>query len=165
MQSEALEDFIRESNIIEGIIKPKDIQETAAYMSLLGLKRMTLHILNRFQEIIAPDKPLRRLKGMDVYVGNHIPPPGGSNIVEMYEEIILMANQDEDPWKVHLLFEDLHPYMDGNGRTGRALWMWQMHKQGRDPFQRSFLHQFYYDTLSRTRAGIAYAKPADPGQG
>jgi hypothetical protein len=35
------------------------------------------------------------------------------------------------------------PTTDGNGRSGRALWLWCM--RGRAPL--GFLHQFYYQTL------------------
>jgi Fic family protein len=36
--------------------------------------------------------------------------------------------------------------MDGNGRSGRAIWLWQMLRQeGGAPL--GFLHHFYYQTL------------------
>lgn len=54
----------------------------------------------------------------------------------------------DDPWKMHVAFEKLHPFMDGNGRTGRALWAWHMKQLGLDPFALSFLHRFYYQTLA-----------------
>jgi len=41
--------------------------------------------------------------------------------------------------------------MDGNGRTGRAIWAWQMQRLGRDPFALPFLHRFYYQTLEAIR--------------
>jgi hypothetical protein len=42
-------------------------------------------------------------------------------------------------------------YMDGNGRTGRAMWAWQMHGLGHDPFALPFLRRFYYQTLEASR--------------
>lgn len=45
----------------------------------------------------------------------------------------------------------LHPFMDGNGRTGRAVWAWAMQRDGQDPFALSFLHRFYYQTLEYSR--------------
>src|SRR5258705_12367518 len=96
--------------------------------------------------------PIRRHKGMNVRVGNHIAPEGAPSIVGRLRRILNNANRASDsPWKVHVAFETLHPYMDGNGRTGRAIWAWQMQGLGHDPFALPFLHRFYYQTLEGSR--------------
>jgi len=41
--------------------------------------------------------------------------------------------------------------MDGNGRSGRAIWAWQMLGDEQDPFAIPFLHRFYYQTLDASR--------------
>lgn len=41
--------------------------------------------------------------------------------------------------------------MDGNGRSGRAIWAWMRLKENRDPFQLGFLHSFYYESLENYR--------------
>ena len=76
-----------------------------------------------------------------------IAPPGGPNIARRLEALLHHANESIDPWEIHCRFEVLHPYQDGNGRTGRLLWAWHMRRLGRDPFVRPFLHSFYYQTL------------------
>lgn len=59
-----------------------------------------------------------------------------------------LVNRDpRDPYKIHLLYEDLHPFTDGNGRSGRAIWLWQMERQGGTRL--SFLHWWYYATLAK----------------
>ena len=50
--------------------------------------------------------------------------------------------------ETHVRYELLHPFLDGNGRSGRALWLWLM---GQAPL--GFLHTFYYQTLSAARHG------------
>lgn len=52
------------------------------------------------------------------------------------------------PMRAHVEYETLHPFMDGNGRSGRVLWAWQMRRDGRDPLQLGFLHAFYYQALN-----------------
>lgn len=145
-------DFVRESNRIEGITRDPTSDEIAAHERFLILFQVKPATLCLFQSVVAPDKPLRDRPGMDVGVGNYIAPPGGPSIYTRLRRICEMANKGADPWIVHCKFEMLHPYMDGNGRTGRALWMWQMHGQGKDPFALPFLHRFYYQTLENSRA-------------
>lgn len=51
-------------------------------------------------------------------------------------------------WELHALYEQIHPFEDLNGRTGRILWAWRMIQEGRDPFWMPFLQAYYYQTLS-----------------
>ena len=145
-----LVDFVRESNAIEGILREPTAKEIAAFEALLGRKEMTIEDLNSFQTIVAPGNPIRNSPHMNVRVGNHIAPRGGREIVDQLT--LICANADStDPWKAHVAFETLHPYLDGNGRTGRALWAWQMLKANQDPFALPFLHRWYYQTLENSR--------------
>jgi hypothetical protein len=51
------------------------------------------------------------------------------------------------PLEAHVRYETLHPFTDGNGRTGRALWYWMMVGSSRADL--GFLHAFYYQTLKK----------------
>jgi Fic/DOC family len=145
-------DFIRESNRIESILRDPTEDEIAAHERLLKLLQLHPTTVGDFQAVIAPGKPIRERPGMNVRVGNHIALEGGPHIIHRLQRILSKANQDCDtPWSVHVAFETLHPYMDGNGRTGRAIWAWQMQRLGRDPFALPFLHRFYYQTLEAIR--------------
>jgi hypothetical protein len=145
-------DFIRESNRIEGILRDPTEDEIAAHELLLGLPQLTPTTVGDFQGVIAPGMPIRRHKGMNVRVGNYIAPEGAPSIVSRLRRILDKANlASGSPWEVHIAFEKLHPYMDGNGRTGRAIWAWQMQRMGRDPFSLPFLHRFYYQTLEASQ--------------
>jgi hypothetical protein len=144
--------FIRESNRIEGILRDPTEDEIAAHEQLLGVVQLTPTTVGDFQAVIAPGMPIRRHKGMNVRVGNHVAPEGGPSIVGRLRRILDKANRASDsPWRVHVAFETLHPCMDGNGRTGRAIWAWQMQGLGHDPFALPFLHRFYYQTLDASR--------------
>ncbi len=139
--------FVRESNAIEGIYRDPTDDEISAHLRLINLFEVSATALGDFQAVVAPGLPIRERPGMNVRVGNYIAPEGGPNIVRRLQAICKKANRNECPWKVHLAFERLHPFLDGNGRTGRALWAWHMKALGQDPFALPFLHRFYYQTL------------------
>ncbi len=81
-------------------------------------------------------------------VGNHIAPPGGAGIVAGLNKILDAIEQNSlDAYEAHVAYEDLHPFTDGNGRSGRALWLWM--KGGQAPL--GFLHEFYYQALEHSR--------------
>lgn len=138
-------DFVRESNRIEGIYRapPCDI---AAHAQLLALDRVTLGDLVAFIAIIQPNAVLRDRPGLDVYVGDHVPPPGSAHIPVLLDKILEVARVS-DPYHVHQAYETLHPFTDGNGRSGRALWLWMMGGMERAPL--GFLHHWYYQSLAK----------------
>lgn len=85
---------------------------------------------------------------VDDGVGDYIAPPGGPDVRAELDRLIFCANhRTMDAHTLHIEYEMLHPFMDGNGRSGRLLWLWM--REGRAPI--GFLHRFYYDTLSRAQ--------------
>ena len=143
----SLEDFVRESNRIEGILREPQPDEISAHEDLLLLSKITVPDLERFISIIAPNRPLRNRVGMNVSVGNHIAPEGGPDIPNALEYILAQARSGGNPYQVHREYETLHPFMDGNGRSGRALWLWMMGGIEKAPL--GFLHHWYYQSLSQ----------------
>jgi len=149
-----MENFICESNAIEGIYrKPTDL-EVSSFRIFMEMPALTLDDVCVLQAVFAPANPLRTEPYMNVRVGSHIAPPGGVLIKPMLLSIIEDANSGDNPWHTHVDFETLHPFLDGNGRTGRAVWAWQMQRLGRDPFELPFLHRFYYQSLENSRAAL-----------
>lgn len=151
-----LRDFIKESNRIEGIKRAplkKEIEEAERFLSLDVVRQIDLEI---FVAVYQPNAVLRRDPGRNVRVGDHIAPPGGPDVVLKLEEVLKDANNPlADPFWIHMEYENLHPFTDGNGRSGRILWAWQMVKQDCWPFLKlGFLHAYYYQTLSAVRKGL-----------
>ncbi len=144
--------FVRESNRIEGITREPLGLEIDAHLKLLAQSEVWLQDLETFAGTVQAGAQIRGRGGMNVSVGNHIPPPGGMGVVMGLMELIDEVAIGADPHAIHVRFETLHPFTDGNGRTGRALWLWQMVRQLNDrrAFRDGFLQRFYYQTLDRS---------------
>ena len=138
--------FLEESNRIEGITTGPFPGQIGRFQSFLELPQITVAALEDLARTFQPDAVLRDQPGLDVSVGRYVPPCGGPDIRDRLEAIVSHAtNPNSDPWEIHVAFESLHPFTDCNGRTGRALWAWQMKE-----FPLLFLHSFYYQTLQHS---------------
>ncbi len=143
--------LVKESNRIEGIIRDPTLDELAATQCFLGLDTIHVTDLDHLVGVFQPGNRLRDRPGLDVRVGTHIPPPGGPQIRPALEKILKEAMDGEHPYLVHQRYETWHPYTDGNGRSGRALWWWGMRHQPepqlRHALDLGFLHWWYYQSL------------------
>jgi hypothetical protein len=147
-----LPEFVRESNMIEGIHREPTEAEIDCLKDFIDLPVVRTLDLCAFVQINQPDANIRNKLGMDVRVGGHQTPNGGKRIVDMLQKL-LDNIEDLTPYEMHSLYEQLHPFTDGNGRSGRALWAWQMWEIGLS-MHRGFLHTFYYQTLNDARERI-----------
>lgn len=157
----SLADFVQESNRIEGIHREPFSHEIAAHEAFLALETISIESLSRFVTAVQPDAKLRVSVGMNVQVGAFLPPCGGPEIRDRLAKLLVLVRRFASPreiFLVHHAYENLHPFTDGNGRSGRILWLWMM--GGQSPL--GFLHQWYYQSLAIE--GRSFSPAFDPAK-
>ena len=133
--------FVLESNRIEGIRRDPLATEIQAHRAFLS-ETPSVTTLSRFVSVVQPDAILRDKEGLNVIVGNYRPPSGGADIRATLGR---MLRHLHDPYLIHQAYEALHPFTDGNGRSGRVLWLYMMGGPAKVPL--GFLHSWYYQSL------------------
>lgn len=147
-----LSDFVIESNRIEGIAhSPRLLAEIDATAAFLAHDVLNVTRLVDLVKVYQPDALPRFRQGLDVRVGNHIPPRGGPHIMQALGNLLEAIQTKLDAYDGHVAYETLHPFTDGNGRSGRAVWLWRMGGIEKAPL--GFLHHFYYQALQHSRDG------------
>lgn len=136
-----LYEFVAESNRIEGIIRAPLIQEVQAHKQFLKAP-ISVEAVIEFVASVQPDAILRERVGLNVQVGRYLPPAGGPWIRPAFVEIL---KTERAPYNAHQAYEALHPFTDGNGRSGRVLWLHLMGGIANAPL--GFLHHWYYQSL------------------
>ena len=137
---------VAESNRIEGIEREPTAEELVEHDRVMELKNLTIRDLEKFVTVYQQNAKLRVYPGMDASVGTYIPPKGGEHIREMLGALLDDVNCERiDAWHAHVQYESIHPFTDGNGRSGRVIYHWQMRSTRMAGL--GFLHAFYYQTL------------------
>ena len=87
---------------------------------------------------------------ISVRVGKHIPPPA-TDVSELMFELLEWWNTRATELSpvlssaiLHYRFEDIHPFADGNGRTGRALALWELYRRGFDSHHIFSVDEYYW---------------------
>ena len=96
-----------------------------------------------------------RYRHLGVRVGRHLPPPP-HDVFGLMRELLDWWNGDSAQWSpvitsaiVHFRFEAIHPFADGNGRTGRMLALWELYRRGFDTHHIFSVDEYYWEDRPR----------------
>jgi Fic family protein len=86
-----------------------------------------------------------------VQVGRHRP-PAPEEVPALMSEMLVWWNGPSGVLSpvitsaiVHYRFEAIHPFADGNGRTGRALSLWELYRRGFDTHHIFSVDEYYWE--------------------
>lgn len=131
---------IHESNLIEGFDDAHaDELSMAAWKWLIKQPEITKDVICQLQKRITAfqDDLKPSWKGnyrkISVMVGWRVCPHPQAVPAMMADWIYQLKWDEVEPKAHHISFEKIHPFVDGNGRTGRMLMWWQQKKRGEKP--------------------------------
>ncbi len=101
-----------------------------------------------------------RYRSIAVQVGNHLPPAVNDVSPLMFELLEWWNNSTSKISPIlssailHYRFEHIHPFADGNGRTGRALALWELYRRGFDSHHIFSVDEYYWEDRSAYYAAL-----------
>ena len=147
-RDDQLKKFAIQSNEIEGIYdEDRHLIHFDCLRNFLCLDKIDICDLEMFVSRIEPGAFLRSDPEHIVYIGGN-KACDSSLISSKLEKVLYQVNHDMvSPFISHQEYEFIHPFIDGNGRSGRALWLWQMVKHHRYNLNYLFLQMYYYQSF------------------
>jgi len=103
---------------------------------------------------------------INVQVGKHFP-PAHADVSPLMFELLEWWNTASNTLSpvlssaiLHYRFEDIHPFADGNGRTGRALALWDLYRRGFDAHYLFSVDEYYWEDRPAYYAALSQVREA-----
>ncbi len=97
---------------------------------------------------------------IQVRVGRYLPPQPKDvsglmfELLEWWNEKSVELTPVISSAIIHYRFEAIHPFADGNGRTGRALALWELYRRGFDTHHIFSVDEYYWEDRPRYYAEL-----------
>lgn len=140
--------FLRESNNIEGEWDDLSLQQAIhAWEYLRSKPKLSAHVVLKTHKILMLNQPLHPdeigyFRKIPVSIAGRLGHPAFGLREEIIQWSQAMNNSLTDKYletveqkqgaavAMHVLYEQIHPFVDGNGRTGRMFMNWHLKKMG-----------------------------------
>jgi Fic family protein len=139
MKTEEIE-FLQQSNFIEGVTDGDSLDQAVyAWEYCKDQKELTVPVILKTHKILMSHQKLcpnekGYFRKVDVSVGGRIAIPYYAVPIQITEWVNRIKFIDDFPYKkkdletmsrsLHVQYESIHPFVDGNGRTGRIFMNW-----------------------------------------
>lgn len=151
--------------------KPKHIKEVTNYFAALKFvsehknkKTISTGDVLKIHSIIGKDVldrgPLGAYRDYQVYVGRHTP-PRTKDVGRLMEDLLAWLNERGQALPavfssaiLHYQFEFIHPFGDGNGRTGRLLALWELYRRKFDTHHIFSVDEVFLENRQRYYAAL-----------
>lgn len=134
-------EFLRQSNAIEGVYSDAALERAIKAWEWLILRdNMSGQVVRYVHKLLAPDglteREVGKYRNVPVYIGGHeaihcseIPMRIRSWSLDMNKTDGFMIKKESWAKRLHVEYEKIHPFIDGNGRTGRMFMNWHRVKK------------------------------------
>ncbi|MBI5236523.1 MAG: Fic family protein [Deltaproteobacteria bacterium] len=151
--------------------KPKHIKEVTNYFAALKLitehknkKTISVEDVFKIHSVIGKDVldrgPIGAYRDYQVYVGSRVPPKA-KNVGRLMEDLLGWLNERGQALPtifssaiLHYQFEHIHPFGDGNGRTGRLLALWELYRRRFDSHHIFSIDEVFLENRQRYYAAL-----------
>lgn len=136
-------EFLKESNAIEGDFDKDSLRQAAyAWEFLKEQEELNIDVILRIHKILMLHQNLMPnqkgyFRNCQVWIGGRqgidwqrIPAAMGEWCLDAMTSIKVPGKFGSNIKLDHIEFEKIHPFVDGNGRTGRILMLWQRVRAG-----------------------------------
>lgn len=102
-----------------------------------------------------------RYRTISVRVGKYTPPNAADvsglmfELLQWWHTKATMLSPVLSSAILHYRFEAIHPFADGNGRTGRALALWELYRRGFDTHHIFSIDEYYWEDRARYYAALS----------
>lgn len=139
-------EFLKHSNWIEGEVGLNPGDEKAFELAICEIT--ILEEILEIHKLLTQHLKVNwsgKWRVCNVRVGDYVAPQW-EEVPQLMKEFMEKL-PSYNSYHVYCEFEKIHAFRDFNGRVGRLIWVSKKLDEGWD-FERSFLEQFHYDSLS-----------------
>lgn len=125
---ELIKEYLTESNKIENVYAEQALEDAlTAWNYLSNQSELTHDVVKHTHNLLLQNKQpdiAGEYRTVQVYIGND-KPPHHSQIKPLLTELYNKTpNTAVEALQLHVTFEKIHPFEDGNGRIGRLIYLW-----------------------------------------
>lgn len=128
LETKFVKEYLTESNKIENVHSQDALEDAhTAWNYLSQQTELTHDIVKHAHKLLLENRQpdiAGEYRSIQVYIGND-KPPHHTQIMSLLDDLYdKTPHTAVEAIQLHVTFEKIHPFQDGNGRIGRLLYLW-----------------------------------------